>query len=351
MYQEGLFRMFPEHFDAAFRAAYEAAKPQTHGHVSTDLPTLEHANADTFGVCAYRPDPTTQTWQQYKAGAVNVPASAQSVSKVVNEAIARTLYRERYPALIGSGSSAQGYNDVAIDEHHRPVNGMMNFGAIGNCILLHDAYAKRGLNAAEHIGEYWEKITGNTPQIDQQIYQEDKACEHRGDYQAHTDAFLGKSPDAAKMHVSWKNQGVTLDRPSVEGGLDLFLRFCSLQVTVEDLAKLAAVLQNHGKHPVTSKETFSSEVTHSVSEAMHNGGLYAETAEIAAATGGAPSKSGISGALIAHNAEHQEPFAFGAYAPRLTEHGNSVQGVAALKVFTRELTAHSTLNTSYALIG
>jgi len=323
--------------EIALPRAYQAALSLKTGHRSRDLPSLQHANPDEFGICVYHHGPTESAWHETKIGDCDAVGTAQSVSKVINEAIARMRYPKNYADLVGSEASKAGYNDVAIDAKNRPVNGMMNFGAIANCILLHKSFAKTPQNAEAFVTQTWKNITNDEMHVNTKVYEEDKQCFDKGDYNDHVNAFLGKTPEGEKLKYTWAKHGVTLDEEAVQAGLLLFLRLCSLEVNAQKLAKISAVLEHHGTNPFTQEPIFSKDVSAAVSESMRQGGLYAETEAIAKKTEGIPSKSGISGALIAHGSQSGHSFAWGSYSPRLSPGGNSVQGVAALERFVQEL--------------
>ena len=335
-------------FQRHFENAYSNAKSQTDGNLSTDLPVLSKADAGMFVAHALLQDPQTRHWHAFHLGDVDAITTAQSVSKVVNEAVARTQLGTTYKNVMGSSVSDCGYNDAVIDDTQRPINGMINFGAIANCVLLHQALTRATpyIDAETHILGYWKRITGDEIRIDDDVYRQDLACAEAGAYTMHTETFMGCNEGGRRLREIWSKHGITISQANIDAGLTLFLRLCSLQVTVKHLAQLAVVFRNNGcRHDTEPPERiFSTEVVEAVNDSMVKAGLYGASKRVAESTGGFPCKSGISGALIAHNADAAPAFALAAYSPRLSPEGNSVQGVALLQHFA-QLMPHASEHT------
>ena len=80
--------------------------------------------------------------------------------------------------------------------------------------------------------------------------------------------------------------------------LALYFRQCSLLVTAEDLAVMAATLANGGVNPVTGVRALTEETTVRVLSVMTTCGMYDFSGEWMYRVG-LPAKSGVSGGVLA----------------------------------------------------
>jgi glutaminase len=253
-----------------------------------------------------------------------------------------------FDKLVGSGPSQASYDKVDIDAEHRPVNGMTNFGAIANAILVMvkvDADPKLEMSAEEFILKKLEHATGHNMNINEEVAKQDVACADAGDYNNNVNAFEGKTlegkdfPEARALNENWAKNNVRLDIAGIKAGLRLFLRICAVDVNSKDLARIGSVFRNGGASTIDGRPIFSKSAVEGVTKSMSRGGLYAETADIANTTNGLPSKSGIGGGWVSFGNAKEIPFAFGGVNPRLSESGNSIPIRRALETFVQETDA------------
>lgn len=115
--------------------------------------------------------------------------------------------------------------------------------------------------------------------------------------------------------------------------LDLYTRQCSLGITTEQLAVMAATIASHGVNPLTGKRVFDSAISPKITTLIATVGFYQSTGNWLY-TSGIPAKSGVGGGVLG-----VLPGIFGvaAFAPPLDEAGNSVKAQAAVKKFMQIL--------------
>ena len=111
----------------------------------------------------------------------------------------------------------------------------------------------------------------------------------------------------------------------VEDVLALYFRQCSLLLTAEDLAVMAATLANGGVNPVTGVRALTEETTVRVLSVMTTCGMYDFSGEWMYRVG-LPAKSGVSGGVLA---VAPGQLGLAVYSPPVDHRGNSVRGIAA----------------------
>jgi glutaminase len=127
---------------------------------------------------------------------------------------------------------------------------------------------------------------------------------------------------------------------SVEDAVQVYFRQCSVLVTTEDVAVMAATLANGGINPVTDQRVIDENVARSTMSVMATCGMYDDSGEWMVRVG-LPAKSGVGGGIAA---VRPSEFGIGVFSPRLDERGNSARGIAVLEdlssAFGLHLLAH-----------
>lgn len=111
---------------------------------------------------------------------------------------------------------------------------------------------------------------------------------------------------------------------------------CSVLVTVEDLAVMAATLASGGVCPRTGERVFSQVAARQVLSVMLTCGMYDDAGDWVSDVG-LPAKSGVGGGIIAALPAR---FGIAAYAPDLDPHGNSVRGTRAFHRLSNDFALH-----------
>ncbi len=194
-------------------------------------------------------------------------------------------------------------------ENHSPSTPLVNAGAISACSMIEP----KGDSDAK-----WKAITdnitdlcGSAPVLIDELYKSESDTN-----------FNNRA-------ITWllKNYERVYDDPQMS--LDLYTRQCSLGITCEQLAVMAATIAAHGVNPLTRKQVFDKSIAPKITSLIATVGFYQSTGNWLY-TSGIPAKSGVGGGVLG-----VLPGVFGiaAFAPPLDEAGNSVKAQAAVKKF------------------
>ena len=179
----------------------------------------------------------------------------------------------------------------------------------------------RGADPTERLRKLlsaFEVYTGRPMSIDAAVFTSERSTGHRNRAIAHLMLNFG------------------MISGSVDETLDLYFQQCSMLVTCQDLAMMAATLANGGVNPVTGQRALAAEHLRDVLSVMYTCGMYDYAGEWAY-TVGVPAKSGVSGGLLA-----VVPGRMGiaVFSPPLDERGNSVRGIRVCEELSRDLGLH-----------
>src|SRR3954451_18411641 len=236
---------------AAVTEAYERYRRNRDGTVADYIPVLAEASPDWFGIAV-----VGARGKAFEIGDVEQTFSIQSVSKpfvfaLVCEAIG---YREARRRL-GVNSTGFPFDSLMAVELNidRTMNPLVNAGAIASTSLV----------PGDTAGEKWERIrdglsrfAGRQLSVNEQVYASESATNLRNQGIAHlleSYARLYFDPDQAT---------------------DVYPRQCSLDVTVHDLAVMAATLANGGVNPVTGATVLRPGVCRRGLAVIASAGLY-----------------------------------------------------------------------------
>ena len=282
------------------------------GHVATYIPELANVDPDQFGIYV-----SSGHGEAYSAGDCFACFTMQSIVKPL--ILLQALLDSGASAVRGLvGVEATGkpfdafnYSDQALTGAH--INPMINTGAIALCTLIkgqtYEEKFQRLLTLAR-------KLTDNpTLDIDQAVYQSEKLTGSKNRALAYMLTAYGMISDP------------------VEEVLDCYFRSCSVSASCKDLAKIAHVFAGHGFHPITGERLFPAEYAKYVNATLATCGMYDGSGDFALNVG-FPAKSGVGGGIMG---VIPGKMGVGVFAPSLDKHGNSVAGVKALAMLSREL--------------
>ena len=122
----------------------------------------------------------------------------------------------------------------------------------------------------------------------------------------------------------------------VEAIVALYLRQCSVVVTCDDLAMMAATLANGGVHPRTGDAVLSRARVRDVLSVMYTCGMYDFAGQWAYEIG-VPAKSGVSGAILC---VIPGKMGIAVFSPGLDPYGNSIRGVRVCQEISERLGLH-----------
>ena len=224
---ERLSELYQRHLtaDGAVAHFYEA----TSGYYP---PEAAGAERDTFGISLADLD-----GELYGVGDHDQPFAVQSISKVFVYALALAdCGRDRVLEQIGVEPSGDAFNSILLDEQdRRPYNPMVNAGAIVAAGLVHGQHSAERV---DRIVEVMRQFAGNdTLTVDEATFDREWAATDR---------------NRAIAYLMRSNGMLTSD---VDETLEVYLRQCSVTLTCDDLARMAATLANDGstRSPVSGR--------------------------------------------------------------------------------------------------
>jgi glutaminase A len=293
----------------AFDAAMVATGDVSDGAVASYIPELTAADPTHLALAA-----CSVAGDVVATGDHAVPFTIQAAANPFGYALAIAEHGlDAVGEKVGVEPSGNPYNAIALTPvTRRPYNALNNAGAI----------AIAGLQPGSSPEDRWSRLSRalaamageSVLPLDDAVYRSEQAHGARN----RAIAYL------------LRNFGIVDD---VDDAVDRYLRQCSLQVTVSQLAAMGAVLAAGGRQPITGERLLPAEVVQQVLTVMYTCGMHDASGQFAFEVG-LPGKSGISGAIVA-----VVPGRMGmaVYAPRVDARGASVRGFAVLEHLSRAL--------------
>lgn len=293
----------PQAAAAAVRAAHARHRALAAGAPADHLPATAMEDPDLFGLAL-----VTADGRIFAAGDSAAAFPIQAIARVANAAL--VLEQSGLEALLdGIGVATTGRMFAATgaieQERGRPMNPLLSPGAVATVGRIRAASAEA---AWRQILALHEAFAGRPLGLDAAAYRADADSGQRC-------RALGQLLAASRQFA--------MD-PAV--ATDLHARSCAIEVSVCDLARMAATLAFGGRNPVTGQQVIQRAHVPVLLAIMAGAGLYDESGRWLALTG-LPAKSGASGGLIAVSPGR---FGVAAFAPRLDSAGNSVRAQRAI---------------------
>ncbi|MFY0543323.1 glutaminase A [Brevibacillus sp. H7] len=287
-------------------ALAEAATHTRHGAVASYIPELAKQDPDRLGACVCLLDGTVLT-----AGDVDIPFTLQSISKIFTLILAICDRGTDYVfQRVGKEPTGDPFNSIVKLETikpHKPLNPMINAGAIAVCDMIAGSSVEERL---ERIMNLLSRMTGMQDfRVNEEVYRSEKLTADRNRALAY---FM-------------KDSGVLTG--DVEETLDLYFRHCAIEVTSREVAQLAVVLAADGKDLQTGVSIIPRDVARICKTFMVTCGMYNASGEFAIEAG-IPAKSGVAGGIMATVPNRM---GIGVYGPALDDKGNSIAGVRLLE--------------------
>lgn len=289
-------------FCSSIDSLYWTCRTNSQGKVASYIPQLAKYSPDYWGVSL-----CTVDGQRHSIGDVEVPFTLQSSGKPINYALAiNELGAETVHKYVGHEPSGETFNFIKLSPENKPHNPMINPGAIVIASLI-----KQGLSQSdrfEFIMNQYRRIMG-------------------GEFLGFNNAIFLSEKESANRNFALgyylKENRCFPEKSNLEETLDLYFQLCSMEVTVNSGAMLAATLANGGYCPITGEEVLSATSVRNTLSLMHSCGMYDYSGGFAFKVG-LPAKSSVSGAVLL-----VIPNVMGMclWSPPLEEMGNSVRGV------------------------
>ncbi|MCT4593838.1 MAG: glutaminase A [Anaeromicrobium sp.] len=282
------------------------------GKVATYIPELAKANGDALGIHIV----DFQSNEFYE-GDYETKFTIQSVSKVITLICAlMDKGKETVFSKVGSEPSADPFNSMVKLETrdcHTPLNPFINSGAIVTTSLV---AGDNGIEKFHRVHEMMKKMAHNDHiKVNYDVYKSEK--------------LTGNTNRAIAYYL----KGAEVIERDVEDILDAYFKLCSMEVTVKDVAKMAAVIGNGGVAPWSNERLIPEDVNQIVQAIMMTCGLYNASGEYAVNIG-IPSKSGVGGCIMA---VVPKKMGIAVVGPALDERGNTVAGTKVLEELSKEL--------------
>ncbi|WP_373895358.1 glutaminase [Virgibacillus natechei] len=286
------------------------------GNVASYIPILRESNRDHLGISIAGTNGMT-----IRSGDFEVPFTIQSISKVFSFIV----------ACIGRGLSyvldrvdveptGEAFNSIMhleMRQLKKPFNPMINAGAITVTSMLEGRTSDEKL---EPVFQLLERMLDYRPHLNVDAYESERDSSMRnraiGYYLLET-GFL-----ESDLNIT----------------LETYFKQCSIEVTLDDLARIGMIIANDGEDPNTKEEIIPRQVARVAKALMLTCGMYDASGKFAAYVG-VPAKSGVSGGIIAVSPprvrDEELPFitgcGIGVYGPALDDKGNSIAGIRLLR--------------------
>jgi glutaminase len=300
----------PEEVEQLLTEAYERYRTTSDGKVADYIPVLADASPDLFGICV-----VGARGRFFEIGDVATRFSIQSVSKpfvfaLVCEAVGYDAARRQ----LGVNSTGFPFNSLMAIElnDHRTMNPLVNAGAIATTSLVPGATV---VEKFERIRDGLSSFAGRELNVNEEVYASEAATNMRNQGIAHLLNSYGRlyfDPD---------------------GATEVYTRQCSLEVTVHDLAVMAATLSDGGVNPQTHERVVAPGVCRRVLAVMATAGLYELSGDWLYEIG-MPGKSGVSGGIVTVSPGKG---GLATFSPPLDAAGNSVRGQLVTKYLAERL--------------
>lgn len=284
----------------------------TDGAVADYIPELAAVDPDSFGICV-----ATRDGHIYEIGDTRLPLTIQSVSKPMTYGLALEQNgRAAVLAKIGVEPSGDAFNAISLQpETGRPINPLINAGAIATCGMIDGASADE---KTAHILEAFSRYAGRALDIDQKVYLSESATGHRN------------------RAIGWMLHNFSIIHEQPNPTLEAYFQQCAIRIDCRDLALMGATLANGGVNPITGVRALASEYVGNVLSVMTTCGMYDASGDWLYQTG-LPAKSGVGGGVLAVQPGR---LAIAVFSLRLDAQGNSVRGVAVCRAIAEDLRLH-----------
>ena len=284
------------------------------GVLANYIPELAEVDPEPLGASIAMVD-----GELYASGDTDSLFTIQSISKpfVYALALADRGFK-RVLDKVGVEPSGEPFNEISLeDSSGRPLNPMINAGAI----TTHSLVGTETMNRAERMERVISGLSafaGRSLDVDEAVYSSEIEHAHR---------------NLAIAHML-RSHDILTENPT--GVVEGYTRQCSLLVTVQDLAMMAATLANYGIQPVTGEQVVPKTVVRQVLSVMFTCGMYNAAGDWATQVG-IPAKSGVGGGIIG---AVPGQLGLATFSPRLDVHGNSVRGVSLFERFSSDMGMH-----------
>jgi len=291
-------------------------KHTSEGEVASYIPLLKEANPEHLGITILG-----KNGMKIRSGDVDIPFTIQSVSKIISFIVACIDRGVSYVLdRVDVEPTGEAFNSIMhleMKKLDKPLNPFINAGAITVTSMLQGKTSDQKLKT---ILDILEKMLGYRPSINTEVYESERDS-------------------------SMRNRAIgyyLLETGSLESDMNMtletYFKQCSIEITVDDLARIGLILANDGMDLDSYEEIIPRQIARITKALMLTCGMYDASGKFATYVG-IPAKSGVSGGIIALSParvrEEDLPFidgcGIGVYGPALDRQGNSIAGIRLLR--------------------
>ncbi|MFD1360744.1 glutaminase [Lentibacillus salinarum] len=286
------------------------------GSVASYIPILQEADPNDLGITIIGKNGVS-----VRSGDTHRPFTLQSISKAITFIVAcmerGVSYMLNRVDVEPTGEAFNSIMHLEMKPVKKPLNPFNNAGAI---TVTSSLPGETSAERLEPVFQLLERMLGYRPRLNVDVYESERDSSTRnraiGYYLLEMD-FLESDLDVT---------------------LETYFKQCSIDVTIDDLARLGMVLANDGMDPKTGGEIIPRQVARIAKVLMLTCGMYDASGKFATYVG-IPAKSGVSGGILAavppRVRDETMPFTdgcgIGVYGPALGEKGNSIAGIRLLR--------------------
>lgn len=300
-------------YQSIVNQAYTKYKADNSGKVASYIPALAKYSPNLYGIVLITAD-----GKVYSAGDTDAKFPLESLSKVFALSLALQQHgSDEVLKKLGSEATGLPFNSVTAVEQqpNRTGNALVNAGAMATVSYID----------AKNTDDKWTLILNNLND-----YANDKLTLNDEVY---------KSEMATNQHnqaIAKLLQSYDTFYGDVDEEVDLYTRECSVDASTVDLARMGAVIANHGKSPFNNKQLLKTDLVPNLLAEMTTAGLY-DGSGTWLYNVGLPAKSGVGGGILAIA---PGKYAIAVYSPPLDNHGNSVRAQEAIKYIANQTKAN-----------
>lgn len=295
---------------------FARTEAQGDGEVADYIPQLGRVDPERFAVSV-----CTVDGQRSSFGDSSEPFTVQSCHKPVAYCMA---LEEHGPAAVhrhvGREPSGVSFNGFALNGDGLPHNPMANAGAIMSCALIRQELAPS--DRFDFVAETWRRLAGGyRPGFSNATYLSERSTADRNFALGYSMRETGAFPEGTDLIET----------------LEFYFQSCSIELTSDAMASVAATLAGGGVCPMTGERILQPSTVQMCLSLMSSCGMYDFSGEWAFRVG-LPAKSGVSGAIWV-----VVPNVLGLciWSPRLDRFGNSVRGIAFCEELIRTFNFHN----------
>lgn len=295
----------------AMLSAHEKCMVDVEGKNADYIPYLAGVDTSLFGITA-----VLMTGDVISVGDVAYTFGIESISKVSTAILAMNQHgADNMLHKIGADATGLPFNSIMamLLESEHPSTPLVNAGAIAACSLISpEGSLEAKWNA---ILDFMRSLSSSDLHLIEELYKSETECN-----------FNNKS-------ISWLLKNYDRIYDDVDMSLDLYTRQCSVGISTQQLAIMAATIAHSGVNPISQEQVFKPSLSSHIVSMMSTVGMYERTGDWMFQTG-MPAKSGVGGGIMG-----VIPGVMGiaAFSPQLDATGNSVRAQMALSYLSNRL--------------